>query len=169
MVLLKYSSFDSTVLLKGTAYDIAVALRDAQVKSLSQTRSGGSFNYPFGMSFSPATTTYTAFLFKDTDPSHTPNFGSSSEVLQKFVTGRTMQVSDICVIVGGSEDCLTPTRLDISFRRPEFKSLFYVGGYSTQPTVESAKIIVNSTNASTETFWIVINRLGQITVSKGTP
>ena len=38
IVIFKYKSFDSTILLKSAAYEVSLALRDTQVKSVSATR-----------------------------------------------------------------------------------------------------------------------------------
>ena len=173
MVLVKYSSFDSTVLLKGVAYEIGITLREVQVKALSHSRNGTtieSFNYPYGVSFTPLSKTYSIFRYATTS-TRTPRFVDATYPsypvsVQTFSIDRSMQVLDVCVTVSGIEDCTTPTRLDISFRRPEFTSLFYVDGFGVQPFVESAKIKVNSTTGGAGVFWIVVNLFGQISVSK---
>lgn len=173
MVLVKYSSFDSTVLLKGAAYEIGITLREVQVKALSHSRNGTtleSFSYPYGVSFTPSSKTYSIFRYATTS-TRTPRFVDSTypsypESVQSFTIDRSMQVEDVCVTVSGVEDCTTPTRLDVSFRRPEFTSLFYVEGFGVQPAVESAKIKVNSTSGGAGVFWIVVNLFGQISISK---
>ncbi|MFZ2253269.1 MAG: type II secretion system protein [Minisyncoccia bacterium] len=177
LVLVKYSSFDSTVLLKGAAYEIGVTLREVQIKALSHSRNGTtveSFNYPYGVTFTPLSKTYSVFRYATTS-ARIPRFVDTSyasypELIQSFTLDRSMQVEAVCITVSGVEDCTTPTRLDVSFRRPEFTSLFYVTrtGFpdTPQPTVESAKIKVNSTSGGSGVFWIVVNLFGQISVSK---
>lgn len=173
MVLVKYNSFDSTVLLKSVAYEIGITLREVQIKALSHSRNGTtveSFNYPYGVTFSPLSKTYAIFRYATTS-TRIPRFVDATypsypESIQTFTIDRSIQVQDVCVTISGVEDCTTPTRLDISFRRPEFTSLFYVEGFGVQPAVESAKIKVNSTSGGAGVFWIVVNLFGQISVSK---
>lgn len=46
IVVVRYRQFDSTVLLKGAAYEIALALREAQIQSVSAVRDvGNNFRY----------------------------------------------------------------------------------------------------------------------------
>ncbi len=167
LVLVRHSSFESTVLLKSAAYDIAIALREAQVKSLSQVRSEGSqesFTYSYGLSFVPGNNVYPSFIFKHEEqyPYHDCTI---SKDINDFTLDRSMQVYDVCIYIGSVENC-TVDRLDISFRRPEYKALFFAEGttdYST--TITSAKIKVNSTRGSGEIFVIDVTNLGQISVS----
>ena len=51
IVLVRHGAFESTTLLKSAAYDLALNLRDAQVRSVSASKAGGSFAVPFGVSF----------------------------------------------------------------------------------------------------------------------
>ena len=166
IVLFKYNSFDSTVLLKGAAYEIALSIREAQVKSVSGARTGTSFDRPYGVTFTPNQKTYTAFRFEDSIAY--PNYAGTVTNLNTFTLGGTMQVSDICIIVGTIETCETGiTRLDVSFRRPEFKALFYAEGYGgTQANIESAKIKVSAGNSAFSGFVILITQFGQISVYK---
>lgn len=174
-VLVRHNSFDSTVLLKSAAYEIALSLREAQIKSLSQVRSGNdqmSFNYPYGMSFTPGSKIYT--VFKYASPTQRPYNDSAqssplASIINTFTLDRSMQVSDVCVYGTSLSDPCDVDRLDISFRRPEYKALFFADAatdYST--TITSAKIKVNSANnaGGTNVFVIEVTSLGQISVSK---
>lgn len=170
MVLVKYSSFDSTVILKSAAYDIAVSIREVQVKSLSQVRSGGtgaSFNYPYGISFTPGSQSYDVFTFaSDTG---TPRYDSANASrLNTAMLGNSLQVDQVCAYGTSASDPCAFTRLDISFRRPEYKALFYgKNGVDYSSTITSAKIKVKSTKAgATDVFVVEISNLGQISVCK---
>jgi len=171
IVLVRYGSFDGTVLLKGAAYEMALNLREAQVRSVSVSGESGEFSYPYGITFTPENKTYTAFRF--TSITEWPRYDVTEAdpdyaVDVSVVTlTRTMQVSDVCIIVGGIENC-TVGRLDISFRRPEFKALFYAVNESGTPyatsTITDARIKVNSTGSNTSTFYVEVSSLGQISV-----
>lgn len=188
LVLVKYSAFDSTTLLKSTAYDIALSLREAQVKSVSVVNNGTSadaFDYPYGLSFSDSVAPtvrnltnklYVAFRYEST-VLETPRYNNLyvGKSIATTTIGRSMIISDLCIkLVGQTDYDCSLTRLDISFRRPEFKALFWaVGGVNNygrppqlQPNnVESAKIVVSSPTAATA-FATEVTRLGQISVYK---
>jgi len=183
IVLTKYSSFDSSTLLKSLAYEIALSLREAQVKSVSVVRNSNvandpdAFNYPYGVSFDPSSTErkkYTVFRYASPDTTVIPSYNGSSpsEELLTFDIGRSMFIQDVCVLVGVNETCSSGgliDRLDISFRRPEFKALFYAsetsGGGNLSTQIVSARIIVASANGGDE-FQIIVTQFGQIMVKK---
>ena len=100
LVLVKYGSFSSTTLLKSTAYEIALTLREAQVKSVSVLGSDPNFDYPYGVTFSPNSKTYTAFIYKDTDLDAVPQYdkGSASPKatdIQTFRLDHSMTIDDV--------------------------------------------------------------------------
>ena len=171
IVLVKYNSFDSTVLLKNQAYEIALLLRESQIKSVSVVRNDAdTFSYPYGASFAPASSMYQSFLYKDS--LQYPHFDTGpTEITGSFDMGKKMQVEDVCVtddLSSGVEDC-TITQLDISFRRPEFSALFWAEGYRSgseadMKNILSARIHLASTNGGSNKFVVEISRLGQISV-----
>ena len=185
IVLVKYSAFDSTTILKGAAYEIALALRDSQVKSISVVRSDknldSSFNYPYGMTFTTALSDqkkYVSFRYKDlaTSPQYdVPDTQTPfAEDLGTGVLERSMYIKDTCVVTNENnnpEYCSGAgiTRLDISFRRPEFAAIFNAHGFNVVPQsrIISAKIKVGST-AGPGIFIVEVSKLGQITVKSGT-
>ena len=169
IVLLKYSSFDSTVLLKNAAYEVALALREAQAKSVSGSHEGGDASFPFGVTFTPGVKDYTIFRYasatdlspyydvSETDPDLASNISTTS-------MERSMLVTDVCINDGGVDDCGIG-RLDVSFRRPEFRALFYADGYvGNQSNIQSAKIKVSSSGGG-NIFVVEVTRLGQISVT----
>ncbi len=189
IVLVKYSSFDSTVILKGQAYEIALGLREAQIKSVSVVRNGVGFDYPYGMSFSPGAPTadlpdskkYFAFLFSNSSPSVRPYYDVAEDApdfatkLQEFPIPRNMYVSDICIKIANTGNTWTCSstggtikRLDIAFRRPEYKALFYAessDGGSFSNSIIGAKIRIQSPNG-TNVYVVKTGLFGDITVCK---
>lgn len=174
IVLVKYSSFDSTVLLKSLAYEIALSIREAQVKSVSVIGNGPNFSYPYGLTFIPNTKLYTAFRFEDSDPAVDPQYTTfpstaaslpAVDILQVPIE-RAMEIRDVCITDTLGEDC-NIDRLDVSFRRPEFKALFYADGYGgSMSNIISGKIKVGATNGGTNVFNIEVTSFGQILVCK---
>ncbi len=177
IVLVKYSNFDSTILLKGAAYEVALTLREAQVKSVSVSGESGQFNFPYGVTFSPLSKTYTVFRFND--PFASPQYDVFDAVLPNYAMGvgsitltRTMQISDICFTTSSGDTCSANglKRLDVSFRRPEFKSLFYAINTSDiaypTSTMTGIKIKLNSTSNNPAVFYVEVSSLGQISIKK---
>lgn len=169
IVLLKYGSFDSTVLLKNAAYEVALALREAQAKSVSGSHQGGDASFPFGVTFTPDSKNYTIFRYASaTDPSPYYDVSESDPDLASNISTtsmeRSMLVIDVCINDGGVDDC-DIDRLDVSFRRPEFRALFFaVKAGVPQSNIQSAKIKVGSSNGG-NVFVVGVTRLGQITVT----
>lgn len=175
VVVVRFASFDSTILLKDLAYDIAVTLRETQVYSLSVLGGEQGFDTPYGMSFTPASKSYVFFQYGG-DPSTRPRHdGSSSVGLNTFLIGRSLEVADICVVTDPdlSPQCAADgiQRVDISFRRPEFEALFFVvdggGNWSEAQNggISSVQIKVHSL-AADDTWIIEVFLLGQINVSR---
>jgi prepilin-type N-terminal cleavage/methylation domain-containing protein len=170
LVLVKYKSFDSSVLLKDTAYEIALALREAQIKSVSVVQRDDSFDYPYGISFTDSAANSKQFTaFYDTDNDTPPQQDPTGEVLQTFTIGGSMEVDRLCVDQGAGWTCGDDNvdRLDISFKRPNFNAIFYAseGGNAPMGNISSAKIIVKSPNG-TDSYAVIVSGLGQITVKK---
>lgn len=166
LVLVKYNAFDSTVLLKNQAYEIALLLRESQIKSVSVVKNDtGSFDYTYGATFTPGSASYNAFSYLSSTLYPVFDGSSNVQILQSFLMGDTMRIEDVCISTGGAYDC-TIQRLDISYRRPEYKSLFYaengVTDYST--TISRAKIVVASVNNPALRFTVEVSALGQISV-----
>ncbi len=180
IVVVKYKSFDSTVLLKSTAYEIALALRESQVKAMSATRGTAGFDFPRGVTFTTVESgkqSYIAFQFTSvsTTTDGNPRYDISEPnpdlavPLATSTMGRTVQVSDLCLTPpSGSEVCQLD-RLDISYKRPEFKAIIYgVKGAATYSGNNTeARIEINSANnPTTNIFVVTASQLGQISVSK---
>lgn len=173
LVLVKYASFDSTTLLKSEAYEIALLLRESQVRSVSVSRAEtGAFTYTYGATFTPNTHSYQAFSFKN-ETAH-PYFVSDNSALvdplQVFSLGERIRIADICVSTGGAYDC-DVDRLDISFRRPEYKALFFAekGSSDLTTSIATVRIYVESLNSALATFVVEVSALGQISVFAETP
>ncbi len=172
---MRFTSFDGTVILRGVAYDVATALREAQIYSVSIVNTGNgsgvtgaNFRYPYGVTFTPGATGYTFYRYRDSSLSAVPQYDTSVvDILRTVSLGGSMQVYDVCATVAGADNC-TITRLDISFRRPEFNAIFYSPSLTSAQLANTsgAKILLRSTR-DTGSVWVVeIKLLGQITLYK---
>lgn len=153
-LILKQSSFDSTVLLRSLAYEVALSIRQAQVYGLSVREQGvGSANFDvgYGVHFSGANPT-TYILFADEDRDSRYDEGESVEV---FTLRRGYRITAACatLVQSGAERC-TPgelSSLSIAFRRPDpdalIRSDLVSESYGTAtitllaPDGESARVI----------------------------
>ncbi len=182
LVLVRFTSFDGAVILRGVAYDVATAVREAQIYSVSivNTGSGSSanFRYPYGISFTPGLTSYVFFRFDSNDSSIRPAYGVSDSVSETIVRavplGGSFEVYQVGVKrTGVAEEYKSATSsgnktLDISFRRPEFAAIFNANWLSSaqQSEIEYARIFLRS-RRDTGSIWVVeVKLLGQITLYK---
>jgi prepilin-type N-terminal cleavage/methylation domain-containing protein len=168
IVLVRFNSFDGTVLLKSMAYEVATSVREAQIYSVSVVNAfgggGQTFRYPYGLHFLSGATSYTFFRFDDDDKDVTPSFtiGPSSP-LRVMTLGNSMEIFRICVVMNGTDDC-SIGELDISFRRPEFSAIFYTPDLTGAELseVSAAKVYVRSTRNSSNVWIVEVKLLGQI-------
>jgi prepilin-type N-terminal cleavage/methylation domain-containing protein len=126
VVIQNHSRFGGKILLRTLTFDAALTIRQAQVYGISvrQSATGSTgFNAPYGVHFELATPT--AFkLFADTSIVGSDNgtftLGADTTI-QTYSIGRGYKLNKICTTSVGSstEDCTTPTSIDLVFRRPE--------------------------------------------------
>ncbi len=167
IVIVRFSTFDSTTLLKGLAYEIAATIREAQVHSVSVLGSDPNFRYPYGVTFSPDAQSYTAFFYRGTADVPVYELAAVTTV-GTYTIGRSMQVKDVCVKVGSGTSNCNVGRLDISFRRPEFKAIFNAvpdGGSIDNDAIESVQIKLQSINGG-DTWMVSVGLLGNVSVSR---
>lgn len=176
VVLVRYSTFDSTVLLKGEAYEVALLLREAQVKSVSVSGTNNNFDYPYGMSFTSDGDSYQAYVFKSatTRPYYDPCGGGEvtncAETLLTSQMERSMIIGEVCYVITGTV-CVKVDRVDISFKRPEFDGIFYISplpvGVDVDDVVQVRIVLASARpDAGTGRFVVEVSKLGQISVYK---
>jgi len=174
VVLASQSSFNKTLILSNTAYDIALSLRSAQTYGLSSRASNASTNAGYGLHLqSGAPGSF--ILFSDTAPAascSTPNcppgdhaYGSGSDVLvQTYELGNGMTIRDFCAQSSGSWSCAASgglTSLDIVFARPNPDAFMSKNGsYSALFPVTAACITVSSPQGASR--FISVGSAGQI-------
>lgn len=172
VVLVRFDSFDSTVLLKSLAYEVATTVREAQIYSVSVINTLGgdqeSFRYPYGLSFTPGEANYNFFRYNNTSTSVTPKYDIDEITLvRNILIGNSMEIYDVCITIGGSDDC-DITRLDVSFRRPEYSAVIYTPSVSQADllNISAAKVLLRSTKNTTNVWVVEVTLLGQIVVYK---
>lgn len=169
VVVFRFVSFDSIILLKTLGYDIALSVREAQSYSISVLgNTSGDFRAAYGVSFSPNETQYAFFRDAGTG---VPQYNVGvDDTISLYSLGASYTIVDICIDVidvsfNTTTLCSTDgiSRVDISFRRPEYRALFYADGYGGSDSITQAEIKLQSTDGA-YTSSVVVLLSGQIKV-----
>ncbi len=171
IVLFNQNSFNSGILLKNLAYDIALNIKQAQNYGIAVKEFKGpsvsSFS-SYGVYFDLANNKNFILFADTTGPDGSPDsrFSGNSlcpvgdpECIQRYSIGRGSFIEKICTGL----DPLCPDQaqvLTILFKRPNPNALIYYEGSLSTST--SARIIVSS--ASNATTSVIVTSAGQIYV-----
>ena len=152
IVIVKYGAFNSSVLLKSQAYELALNIREAQTYAVSVRGEQGTFRDGYGLYFS-ASSPMQYFLFIDVHENEPYDAGAE--------IGRALTVDPRFVISSiKSGTCVSGTdvsALSVTFRRPDFDAIISTG--STYACVTLATASGPSMTRSVE-----VSATGQITV-----
>lgn len=151
-VLAQYSSFNSTILLKDLAYEIALSLREAQSYGISVRGDNGEFDRTYGMHFTVGNT-YTLFVDRDEDGQF-----DSDEVVASYTIGNNNSIVRLCA--NGTTCSTSLSSLDVMYRRPESDAFFYGGSGSSN--YASVTIVVGSENGAER--YVRVWPTGQISI-----
>lgn len=158
MMLARYGSFNSVVLLKNQAYEVALDLREAQTYALSvrnpviaQTVSYEEYGIYFNLN---APQTYVFFQDDDGISPAVPYYDSAELLALRYLDSR-FRIVQLCV---GSNCSIT--NLTISFGRPNFDAEIRSGS----AVYNDARITIASVTDPTYTRSISVSVTGQITV-----
>lgn len=165
MILAKNSQFNSTVLLRDLAYNIALSIREAQVYGISGKSAGGALGVQYGVYFaSGALTQYRLFADTNSDNQYT----SSSEDVQLYTVGTNYRISDFCATTtGGVEKCVSTgelTSLTLLFKRPDPDAIIRTN--IATDTYTSATITAASVSGEA-TRRVHITNTGQLSIPSG--
>lgn len=159
VVMFQYSSFNSTILLKSQAYEVALNVREAQVYAVSVRGEAASFRSAYGLHFDQATPNQYQ-LFLDHNGSGQYESGSSDETVgQPFTIDERFTIARMCVN-NCSEDV---SELSILFQRPDFDARMSAPGVGS---IASARIELEPSGVGKAVRAIVVNTTGQISVDE---
>ena len=131
VVLMQYGSFNSVILLKSLAYEIALTVREAQTFGVSVRSDAGSFQSAYGVHFDISLPkSYTLFTDRNAN-----NRYDNGEGVTTYQIGQGNEIESLCV----NATCELST-LDILFRRPEPDAIFFSSPGVSNPS--TARIIV---------------------------
>lgn len=118
--------YEDSIFLSNQAYDIALAVREAQVyaTNVRRTPSAMTFTSGYGVRFAPNTTSFQLFI--DSNNNHYYDVtdtgdGVDPTPLKTYTMKNNNRVLSICVVpsFGGSTSCVGIGTVDISFLRPD--------------------------------------------------
>lgn len=161
LVLANNNRFNGTILLQNLTYDIALAVREAQVYGISVQNFNGSFESPYGMHFSTSgnTSIYVLFVDKNGDGLYT----DGTEAVQTTTLAGNYRISDLCSTPATGAEVCGLSYLDVTFVRPEPDA--YIRSSANPGDLNPAgKIKVSSSSGVSREVVIYAN--GQISVQQ---
>lgn len=171
VVLVQYSSFNSSVLLTSQAYKTAFDFREAQSLAISSRGRGtnNTFREEYGLYFNmSARNQY--LLFQDVGNTIVParyNFGE--EIGSPTIIDPRFEISLMCVSASAVSECDGTTTdvstLSVSFERPDFDAAFYATGTGVPASIQTALIYITSISDDTASKIVRISTSGQISVA----
>ncbi len=164
VVLFRQRTFESTILLRNTAYEFALSVREAQSYGVSVRQDSAdavSGRYGIHISLSSPEST---ILYADNDEDNRYDVGEDRQI---NIFQKPFSVRNICVTTLGVEECSdsVPSMigLEILFIRPDPDARLYVvrTGNITQ-SVSKAKVSIGT--SENKSIDVVISSLGQVSV-----
>ena len=118
LVLARNTQFTRNIAITNLAYDVALAIREAQVFGLSVRQvpgQTGNFSAAYGMHFEQGESTFS--LFADLDEDN--QFDELSEEVETFSMQDGFTIRQLCGSASGIECNLVDEAVDILFERPD--------------------------------------------------
>lgn len=165
VVLTQFSNFDSTVVARARAYDVAQSIRIAQsyatrVRSASSTDT--TFTLAYGVQFTRGSNSMPIFIYRGTGY---PQYNTEAAALEFKTLPAGYTISSLCVdISDGTERCATSDgqTMSVAFRRPDIAALPYTSWYSATSSMVRARIGIRGPG-TTFTHWVEVGKTGSIT------
>ena len=192
IVLTGQSSFNKTIILSNTAYDIALTLRDAESYGLGSRATTVTANAGYGIHFqnaSPGRFTFFADSFPTPNASNchglpvggsgAPNAqygdciyesGQDQKVMD-YALGNGITISNFCALISGTWSCENPSgpyggglmSLDIVFARPNPNAFINVSNSSGSFSATAACIALTSPQGGMR--FVSVAASGEITAN----
>lgn len=174
LVMIKYASFNSSVLLNSLAYQIAFDIREAQSLGISVRGSGGQFFEEYGMYFDISEPNQYKLFHddEDTNASQNPvryNDSPLDEMVgEPIIIDPRFTITDICSTDrNGSEACAleggtNSDSVSISFARPDFNAVLW--GEDMANPLRKVEIKVSPGSGATNERIIEVTAGGMISV-----
>ncbi len=165
IIMVRYSSFDSSILLNNQAYEIALDLRETQVRSISVQADGtDEFQSGFGLYFNSATPDE-YILFQDTNNDN--RYNANETTLTTLTLDSRFTIQGIYI---NNSFALTARRgaASVVFKRPNFDANIRVAPNNSSvinnAVIQTVYLQVASTRDTSSFKSIAIYSSGQISV-----
>lgn len=187
VTLFKQGKFSSDTLITNTAYEVALAIREAQVYGVGSKQGGGEVgNKSYGVHFDEHTDNSFVLFSEDPDPNNGGSFESSYyyspnqdsdyryDLVKQINFEKDQKIKYFCVKQRGQVDFICSTNqnldtLDISFIKPNLDAVIVgINDGAHLPDIEEAKIIVES-SLGDKCRTVLVNWVGQINVDSVVP
>lgn len=161
IIMIRYSSFNSSVLLSSQAYLTAFDIREAQSLAVSVRGNQSEFREEYGLYFNMVNPReYLLFQDDDSNGDQDPvRYHADEELGAAYRIDSRFEILDICASNGGSQTC-SLSNIAISFKRPDFDASFYS---SDMGGIDSIELVIGSEDSSI-TRSVVVYASGQISV-----
>lgn len=151
IVMFRYSSFNSSVLLTSQAFLTAFDIREAQSLAVSVRGRGSEFREEYGIYFNMSTPSrYLLFQDDDSNGNHDPvRYHAGEEIGSPYTVDPRFTIINICGTNSSSRTCYTDdpdtageivdasfNSLTLSFKRPDFDAVFYSAAKSGLQSIE---------------------------------
>lgn len=189
VAIVSQSSFNKTLVLANTAYDIALTLRSAETFGLGSRVAAATANTGYGVHFE-ASTPGVFTLFADVSPGPSSSgchaiadttrpdarpgncrydSGSGERVLD-YTLGNGITVSNFCATTGGSAQCKTAvggapgglTSLDIVFARPNPQAFMSTSGSYSASITQACLVVSSPQGGEGDERYVAVLSSGQI-------
>jgi type II secretory pathway pseudopilin PulG len=163
LIMIQYSSFNNSVLLRNQAYMTSFDLREAQSLAIGVKGQGAEFREEYGVYFDMNVPT-SYLLFQDNDDDYPAHYDVAEKIGIPYRVDPRFIIKDICATNSSSRTChstdSTLNTLAVSFRRPDFEASFYSPSKSN---IQSAEIIFGTASGVTDRS-VIIYKTGQVSV-----
>jgi len=167
IIMFKHTSFNSAVLLRSQAYEIALHARNIQLNAVSALGEGGDFRQIYGLEFGINQSSY--IVFKDEMPyNYFYNAGNNEQdYSERGILDRRFIIDKISLVDAGGIVLDEPSSVAVVFERPNFDARFFTAENNEYSAlaVEIRVRLVGSTDESVNSVRTVeITKTGQISV-----
>lgn len=160
MMLVRDAKFNSEVKLGNLTYEVALAVRQAQIFGTGVKEYGsGNFNVGYGVHFDTANNK-SFVLFADVNKNNV--YDGTSEIVEIVNMMGSNFISKFCIFsLSGNETCSDGgSKLDIIFKRPNHNAI--ITSDITLGQNESVRIYISSTDGEEKS--VLVKFVGQISV-----
>jgi type II secretory pathway pseudopilin PulG len=165
VVVTRQNAFNGAVLLRGQAYEIALAMREVQLGAISASSDGsGQFRSVQGMHFDVANNQQ-YYLFRDTDGNQFRNDTGSEDFGFSGIIDPRFEIRSIEYGLNNLNE------LSVVFQRPNFDAIFVTNDSGAILNEQSVNVVIGLRGGGTgvcgeDTRTIQITSAGQIAVTE---